>query len=110
MNEFYEQRPSEDGAWQPPATPPAPQEGPRPGFWQRIAASPEWRRLWATRRHTIIYGLVAILLAILCMTLGPGKTLLLVVFCAIGMLIGSFRDGDARVVRLLARFLRARWR
>lgn len=77
-----------------------------PSCWQRLNASPTWRYLWGVRRHTTLYTLLGILLAILCLTLGPGKTLVIVIFAFIGMLIGSVRDGDMRLLRLLSRFFK----
>lgn len=78
------------------------QEASRNGTQQRLEV------FLAKHPHSVMYGLIGLAVAILILTIGLGATLLLAVLAAIGVAIGQYRDGDARVKtavnRLIKRF------
>lgn len=56
--------------------------------------------------HALAYGLLGFLIALLILTIGFWPTLLLSVFAAIGVIIGTYQDGSVHLRRLLARLMR----
>ena len=56
--------------------------------------------------HVLLYSGIGLVIAILCMTLGPRYTALIVVLMGIGALIGRYQDGGTFLRRLVMRILR----
>ena len=59
-----------------------------------------------TRACTLFGALVGLIFAVLCLTIGVGKALLIGIFCLIGAFIGGVKDKKAfvrRIVSLISR-------
>ena len=59
-----------------------------------------------TRACTLFGALVGLIFAVLCLTIGVGKALLIGVFCLIGAFIGGVKDKRAFVRRIVSLFVR----
>ena len=59
-----------------------------------------------TRACTLFGALVGLIFAVLCLTIGVGKALLIGVFCLIGAFIGGVKDKKAFVRRIVSLFTR----
>lgn len=55
--------------------------------------------------HAVVYGVVGFIIAALILFVGFWPTVLLVLFAAIGGIIGRYRDGDQRTRRAMRDFL-----
>ena len=59
-----------------------------------------------TRACTLFGALVGLIFAVLCLTIGVGKALLIGIFCLIGAFIGGVKDKKAFVRRIVSLFTR----
>ncbi|MDO4670969.1 MAG: DUF2273 domain-containing protein [Aerococcus sp.] len=61
----------------------------------------QWLRYWYTYRGRIIATFAFFLLGILLVTVGLGRTLVILLFAAVGYLIGEYVDGGSTLLRWL---------
>lgn len=54
--------------------------------------------------HTVIYGIVGLVLALMVLIVGFWPTFLIALFVGIGVVIGQVVDGDGVIVQLIERF------
>ena len=84
-------RPQASGSFQDAAT----------GFVEGVG-----RRAWAyadARPHTVLYGFIGLVLAVLILVLGLWHTLVIAVFTGVGAMLGAMRDGEGGLSRLASR-------
>lgn len=55
--------------------------------------------------HAVLYGFIGFLIAVLILIIGFWQTFLLVVFAAVGVVVGCYRDGNPTVRRKLKDFI-----
>lgn len=64
------------------------------------------RRAWAyadAHPHTVLYGAVGLLLAVLILVLGLWRTIVIAIFVGVGAAIGQVRDGEGGIYRFFNR-------
>ena len=81
-------------------------EGAAMGFVDGVS-----RRAWAyadAHPHTVLYGFLGFLLAVLILVIGLWHTVVIAIFVGVGALIGRMRDGDGEVRDVVERFFSER--
>lgn len=81
-------------------------EGAAMGFVDGVS-----RRAWAyadAHPHTVLYGFLGFLLAVLILVIGLWHTVVIAIFVGVGALIGRMRDGDGEVRDVMERFFSER--
>ena len=71
------------------------------GFFQALG-----RAAWAcanTHPHTVLYGLIGFVLAVLILAIGLWDTIVIAVFVIVGVVIGQMVDGDNAIVNFFSR-------
>lgn len=64
------------------------------------------RRAWAyadAHPHTVLYGAIGLLLAVLILVLGLWHTIVIAIFVGVGAAIGQARDGEGGIYRFFSR-------
>ena len=76
------------------------------GFFQGLG-----RTAWAyadAHPHTVLYGLIGFVLAVLILVIGLWDTIVIAVFVAVGAIIGQMVDGDNAIVNFFSRLFSGR--
>ena len=76
------------------------------GFFQGLG-----RTAWAyadAHPHTVLYGLIGFVLAVLILVIGLWDTIVIAVFVIVGAIIGQMVDGDNAIVNFFSRLFSGR--
>ena len=76
------------------------------GFFQGLG-----RNAWAyadAHPHTVLYGLIGFVLAVLILVIGLWDTIVIAVFVIVGAIIGQMVDGDNAIVNFFSRLFGGR--
>lgn len=76
------------------------------GFFQGVGLA-----AWAyadEHPHTVLYGLIGFVLAVLILVIGLWDTIVIAVFVTVGAIVGQMVDGDNAIVNFFSRLLGGR--